>query len=144
MKHFFFLISLVAGLLLHTVAASGQDLVYEPKNPAFGGGNTFNYSWLLSSAQAQNTIEDPNARPGGLGSRDPLQDFQDNLNRQILNQLTQRFVTSQFGGSGPVQEGTYVVGVYQIQVTPSGSGVTIVITDTSTGGQTTVTIPNTP
>lgn len=140
MKHFFLLL---AGLLLHTVAASAQDFVYEPKNPAFGGGNTFNYSWLLSSAQAQNTIEDPNARPG-LNSRDPLQDFQDNLNRQILNQLTQRFVTSQFGSSGPVQEGTYVVGVYQIQVTPSGSGVTIVITDTSTGGQTTVTIPNTP
>ena len=139
MKHLFLLL---AGLLLHAAAAA-QDFVYEPKNPAFGGGNTFNYSWLLSSAQAQNTTEDPNARPG-LNTRDPLQDFQANLNRQILSQLTQRFVTSQFGGSGPVQEGTYVVGVYQIQVTPSGAGVTIVITDTSTGGQTTVTIPNTP
>ena len=34
----------------------GQQLTYEPINPAFGG-DTFNYQWLLSSANAQNSFE---------------------------------------------------------------------------------------
>ena len=48
---------LLGGLLPFRGAA--QDFVYEPKNPAFGGGNTFNYSWLLSAATAQNTTALP-------------------------------------------------------------------------------------
>ena len=30
----------------------GQDLKYKPINPAFGG-ESYNYTWLLSQAQAQ-------------------------------------------------------------------------------------------
>ena len=45
------LITLV-GLLISMTSFS-QDLVYKPKNPAFGG-DTFNYNWLLSSAESQN------------------------------------------------------------------------------------------
>lgn len=140
MKHCFLLLLV---LLLGAVRAQAQDFVYEPKNPSFGGGNTFNYSWLLSSAQAQNKIEDPSASRNNPNT-DPLTDFQNNLNRQILSLLTTRFVNSQFGGGGEIREGSYNVGSYQIQVTPSGSGVSILITDTTTGGQTTVTIPNSP
>ena len=36
---------------------NAQDLVYKPKNPAFGG-DTFNYQWLLSSAESQNKLKD--------------------------------------------------------------------------------------
>lgn len=122
--------------------AQAQDFVYEPKNPSFGGGNSFNYQWLLSSATSQNTIEEP-ARATGADSNDPLSGFAENLNRQILSQLTNRFITSQFG-SGPVREGSYTVGTYQIEVTPGANGVIIQITDTGTGNQTTVTIPNIP
>ncbi|AYA35928.1 curli production assembly/transport component CsgF [Hymenobacter oligotrophus] len=139
----------LAWLLLSLLArpAAAQDFVYEPKNPSFGGGNTFNYQWLLSSASAQNTIEDANARNGGGGREeaDPLTSFADNLNKQLLAQLTNRFITSQFGtGSGPVKPGSYTVGVYQIEVTPGSNGVSIKITDSGTGNQTTVTIPNVP
>ena len=134
---------LVLGLLLLSVfRASGQDLVYEPKNPNFGGGNSFNYSWLLSSATSQDTNKDPDT-PAARVATDPLTDFTANLNRQILAQLTDRFISDQFG-RGTVRAGSYTVGGYQIQVTPGSGGVSIQISDPSTGNQTTVTIPNIP
>ena len=46
-------------LLLFSVQMFSQQLVYKPRNPNFGG-DTFNYQWLLSSAEAQNTFSDPN------------------------------------------------------------------------------------
>lgn len=141
MKHLF----TMCGLLLLTLAnhqAAGQDFVYEPKNPAFGGGNAFNYQWLLSSASTQDTNKDPDA-PAARAAVDPLANFAANLNRQLLSQLTDRFISDQFG-SGGVRAGTYSVGGYQIQVTPGSSGVIILIVDPATGNQTTVTIPNVP
>jgi len=74
-----------------------QDMVYKPKNPAFGG-ETFNYNWLLSSAQAQNLIEDPDLLLNDQSST--LDDFAETLNRQLLNQLSRQLVTSQFGEQG--------------------------------------------
>ncbi|MDQ2794611.1 MAG: curli assembly protein CsgF [Bacteroidota bacterium] len=122
----------------HLVQA--QDFVYEPKNPAFGGGNTFNYSWLLSSAQAQNTIIDP-ASSVTSAALDPLASFTANLNQQVLAQLSSRLIASQFG-QGAIKAGSYSVGNYQIQITPGAGGISVQVTDTSTGNQTTITIPN--
>ena len=134
--------ALVALLALVSHCAVGQDFVYEPKNPAFGGGNTFNYSWLLSSAQAQNTINDPAATTSNPFQQDPLKQFEQNLNQQILGQLAQKLVGNQFGSAGQgLQAGNYSVGSYQINVVPSNGGFSIQITDTSTGNQTTVTVP---
>lgn len=114
-----------------------QDMVYQAKNPAFGG-NTFNYQWLQSSAQSQDKLKDPDAKDPM--KRDALQDFKENLNRQILNQLSRQFVVSQFGEDG-LAPGSYTLGDYQIEVTEGGSGINIQITDTITGNQTTVTVP---
>ena len=132
---------LLLGMALYSHSADAQDFVYEPKNPSFGGGNTFNYSWLLSSAQAQNTIEDPAAKPAASRTTDPLATFQQSLNQQILSQLSRQFVLSQFGANG-ITEGSYNIGSYQIVVTPNGTGVDIQITDTGTGNQTTITVPS--
>ncbi|TGE09560.1 curli production assembly/transport component CsgF [Hymenobacter fodinae] len=140
MKFFSLLVGL--GLLLTGHSALAQDFVYEPKNPSFGGGNTFNYSWLLSSATSQDTNKDPNASQARAAT-DPLTDFAAGLNRQILSQLTDRFISDQFG-KGAVRAGNYTVGGYQIQVTPGNSGVVIQISDPATGNQTTVTIPSIP
>jgi curli production assembly/transport component CsgF len=140
MKIFSLLLGL--GLLLTAHCSVAQDFVYEPKNPSFGGGNTFNYSWLLSSATSQDTNKDPNASQARAAS-DPLNDFAAGLNRQILSQLTDRFISDQFG-KGAVRAGNYTVGGYQIQVTPGSSGVVIQISDPASGNQTTVTIPNIP
>lgn len=129
---------LLLGLLFNTYSAFAQDFTYEPKNPAFGGGNTFNYSWLQASATAQNTTEEPTkAGP----ANDPLAQFAANLNQQVLSQLTSRLISSQFG-QGAIKPGSYNLGGYQVQVTQGSTGVVIVVTETGTGNQTTVTIPN--
>ena len=135
MKHTFALLLLLLGLAR---GAQAQDFTYQPKNPAFGGGNPFNYSWLQASATAQNTIADP-VKP--TVAHDPLAEFATNLNQQVLSQLTSRVIASQFG-TGAIKPGTYNVGGYQVQVSQTSSGVVIVVTDSSTGNQTTVTIPN--
>jgi curli production assembly/transport component CsgF len=137
MKSFF---SLLAVLLLPLLAhpACAQDFTYAPKNPAFGGGNPFNASWLQASATAQNGYTAPVKASAGV---DPLAQFATNLNQQVLAQLTSRLITSQFG-SGAIKPGTYNVGGYQVQVSQGSSGVVIVVTDSGTGNQTTVTIPN--
>jgi curli production assembly/transport component CsgF len=139
MKHLLPLAGLFALLLSgHNVHA--QDFVYEPKNPAFGGGNTFNYSWLLSSAQAQTTIVDP-ASKTNTATQDPLASFTANLNQQVLAQLSSRLIANQFG-QGAIKPGNYNVGNYQIQITPGATGIGVQVTDNSTGNQTTITIPN--
>lgn len=138
----FLTLSLLFAFFVHGRAVQAQDFVYEPKNPAFGGGNTFNYTWLLSSAQAQNSILDP-AAAGAATATDPLASFASNLNQQVLSQLSNRLIASQFG-SGAIRPGSYTVGSYQIQVTPGANGISVQVTDTSTGNQTTITIPNTP
>lgn len=132
-------------LLLLLALASGahvaraQKLIYTPINPAFGG-NTFNYAWLQASATAQNRIQDP-VTSSGTTTTDPLAQFSANLNQQVLSQLTNRLITSQFG-QGAIRPGTYNVGAYQVQVGQSAGGVVITVTDTGTGNQTTITIPN--
>ncbi len=68
-----------------------QDLVYTPKNPAFGG-NPYNYSWLMSSAQAQNDIKEAATDTYSRYSTDALEDFSASLNRQILSQLSRQIV----------------------------------------------------
>lgn len=127
-------------LLLASIGsiAMAQDFKYQAVNPAFGG-DTFNYNWLLSQAQAQNDYsEDPNADPF---NRDPLADFQNDLNRQILSQLSRSLVGDLFGEDGSLNEGTYEIGDYQIEIINGLDGVNIGIFDTSTGGTTTVTVP---
>ena len=116
-----------------------QDLVYQPENPAFGG-SYLNYSWMLSSAQAQNTYEDPEAASAPGRNRDPLASFQEDLNRQILNQLSRQIISSQFGEEG-LEEGEYQLGSYNINVADGADGFQIEIYDTSTGGTTTVVVP---
>lgn len=116
-----------------------QDLVYTPKNPAFGG-NPYNYSWLMSSAQAQNDIKEAATDTYSRYSTDALEDFSASLNRQILSQLSRQIVAKQFGEDA-LSEGTYVLGDYQIEVGDQADGLNITILDNKTGSQTTVSVP---
>ncbi len=116
-----------------------QDFVYQPKNPAFGG-NPYNYSWLLSSAQAQNDIKETSSSTYNPYSTDPLKDFSESLNRQILSQLSRQIVARQFGEDA-LSAGTYVLGDYQIEVGDQTDALNITITDNKTGSQTTVSVP---
>ena len=116
-----------------------QDFVYTPKNPAFGG-SFYNYNWLLSSAETQNDITEKTTDPFSGYQTDPLKDFTESLNRQILSQLSRQIVTNQFGEDA-LSTGTYILGNYQIDIGDQGSGLNITITDASTGTQTTVEVP---
>lgn len=137
MKHLFtlFLISL-PGWVTPLLA---QDFTYRPQNPAFGG-NYLNYSWMLSSAQVQNGYTAEGEDISNRFERDPLQDFEQSLNRQILSRITREVVGEQFGEAG-LAEGQYEIGNYQIDVTPGGEGIDIKILDTVTGSETTVSVP---
>ncbi|MDN3202735.1 curli production assembly/transport component CsgF [Algoriphagus sediminis] len=124
-----------------SVDSFGQQLRFRFTNPAFGG-DTFNYQWMLNSAQAQDTFEDPRTslnEPFGRNA-DPLSNFSEDLNRQILSRLSRELVTRQFG-EDQINEGNYVLGDYQINIGNTGSGLNITITDSRTGASSVVEVP---
>lgn len=127
-----------------TVSSQAQALVYRPQNPAFGG-NYFNYSWMLSSAQAQDKLKDPNASATSNGfessfdSYNSLSNLSESLSRQLLSRITSQLLNSQFGEEA-LQEGTFQFGDLRIDVTNVADGVNIRIVD-GKGGETTITVP---
>ena len=126
-------------LLAFSVQMFSQQLVYKPKNPNFGG-DTFNYNWMLSSAEAQNTFKDPEEDSREEDS--DLKKFTENLNSQLLNQVSRSLFTQQFGSDGNLEPGTYTFGSLSVEIFPSSDGLVITILDTDTGEQTQVIIPD--
>lgn len=125
-------------LLSFSAQMFSQQLVYQPRNPNFGG-NTFNYQWLLSSAEAQNTFEDPDQTENT--SKSDLEQFTESLNNQLLNAVSRSLFADQFG-SGDLEPGTYTFGSLSVEIFPSNDGLVISILDTNSGEQTQVIIPN--
>lgn len=122
--------------LLFSVYGFGQQMVYKPINPTFGG-DTFNYQWLMSSAEAQNGFTDPNLADD---EQTELEQFQDNLNRQLLSSLSRSVFDSQLGDE--LQEGTFTVGDLALEIFETAEGLVINILDTVTGEQTQIVVPN--
>ncbi|MBI1225439.1 MAG: hypothetical protein GC192_09410 [Bacteroidetes bacterium] len=124
-------------LVLCASQMSAQDLVYKPKNPAFGG-DTFNYNWLLSSAQAQDlTTENHNK---AITQKSTVDAFASNLNNLLLSQISRQIITSQFGENG-LQDGQYTLGNFQVDVASTLEGLTITIFDQVQGESTQIVIP---
>lgn len=133
------------GIGLTGSVAQAQNFVYRPTNPNFGG-NTFNYSWLLSQAQAQDRTVDLSAQSSltrtGLTSRSTttsLDSFAQSLQSQILNRIANNLINDQFG-EGTLQEGTYRFGDFQVEIRNATEGVVVRIVD-GRGGETTITVP---
>ena len=118
--------------------ATAQEFVYQPTNPAFGG-SYLNYSWLLSSAQAQNLYQNQSS---SRFQRDPLADFEQSLQRQILSQLSREIVSDRFGGIDFTQEGRFDLGDFIIEITPGLNGLNVSIFNVLTGDESVVTVPN--
>lgn len=129
---------LILIFILPFFSTQAQDFVYQPINPAFGG-NFYNYQWLLSSANAQNKITEKQEDQFSYWD-DPLKDFENTLNRQILDQLSRQIIGEHFGET-TLEEGEYQIGNYQIDIGEGTDGVNIHIFDASTGGETSITIP---
>ncbi|MCZ8228225.1 curli production assembly/transport component CsgF [Flavobacterium sp.] len=124
-------------LLLSTCfSLTAQDMVYKPKNPAFGG-DTFNYQWLLSSAENQNKHVDKSV---SNKSKTELEQFTQSLNSQLLSQVSRSLFAQQFGTDG-ISVGSYTFGSLAVDVYPSEGGLTVSILDTKTGEETKVIIP---
>jgi curli production assembly/transport component CsgF len=121
--------------LLTGFYTNAQDLVYKPINPAFGG-DTFNYQWLLNSAESQNKFKEADT-----GSNETaLQLFKNNLNNQLLSQVSNSIFQKQFGDAGIVP-GSYTFGSLSVNIYPSNLGLVVDILDTDTGEKTQVVIP---
>lgn len=133
MKFKILLFFLIAGFSIQA-----QQLVYTPKNPAFGG-NTFNYQWLLSSAEAQKSFKAPAGE--GRERLTELERFTQSLNSQLLGQVSRRLFTQQFG-EGDLRPGTFTFGSLALDVFESDEGLVINILDTNTGEQTQIIVPN--
>ena len=133
MKQFLFLLFFsVSGIIW------SQQLVYKPINPAFGG-DTFNYQWLLNSANSQNSFEDPE-NTSGRTEESELAQFSENLNRQLLSQLSRTLFDSQLGEG--LQEGSFTFGSLALDIYESAEGLIVQILDTSNGEETQIIIPN--
>jgi curli production assembly/transport component CsgF len=124
--------------LAFSSSATAQQFVYTPKNPAFGG-SPLNYSWMLSSAQAQNDLGDDAT---SAFNRDPLADFETSLQRQILNQLSRELIFNRFGDLDLSQPGTFTLGDFQIEIVPGFDGISVRVFNLLTGDETVVTVPN--
>lgn len=128
--------------------STAQNLVYKPKNPAFGG-DTFNYQWMLSSAESQNLLKDPDEKDS-FEQKSELERFRDNLNSQLLSYLSRELFDNQFGtgtsgagagsGSGS-QTGVYTFGSLSVELYESNLGLVVNILDIITGEETQVIIP---
>jgi len=130
---------IVCGLfLMPATEATATELVFEFINPSFGG-SPFNGQWLLAQAQAQDKFKEKK-KPFTMPTRDPMQDFKNSLNRQILYKLSSKIVNAAFGEEG-LEPGHYNLDDYTIDVSAVLEGIRVVITDTGTGNTTTVEVP---
>ncbi len=134
-RHLVFFFFILASGLGHR--SFGQDFVYRAKNPAFGG-DTFNYQWLLSSAQEQNDFKEQTDY--SLLTKDPITQFEEDVNRQLLSQISRRLVTDVFGEEG-LKDGTFEIGGFQIEISSGTEGVHIGILDVNGGNETTIIVP---
>ncbi len=135
----FYFSCIILSVLFITGKGLAQQFVYTPINPNFGG-YYYNGSWMLAEAQAQNNKTAPGSSGAYNPYSDPLQNFQQSLNQQILSQLSQKIVTSAFGESA-LTKGHYQLGNYIIDINPSTDGLHVNIQDNSNGSQTTVVVP---
>ncbi len=120
--------------------AVGQQLVYRPINPAFGG-DTFNYQWLIQSAEAQNRFTDP-ALSSNLEEQNELDSFSEGLNRQLLSQLSRSLLNAQIDINEGLEPGTFNFGSLEVEVLQGVDGLIVNILDTNTGDTTQVVIPS--
>ena len=105
------------------------------------GGDTFNYSWLIQSAEAQNTFKDPDAITIDQQQTE-LEAFADGLNRQLLSQISRALLSSQISLDGGLQPGTFSFGDLEIEILEGVDGLIVNILDITTGDTTQVTVPN--
>ncbi|QKX15970.1 curli assembly protein CsgF [Microbulbifer sp. YPW1] len=111
-------------IALSSSLALGTELVYEPRNPNFGG-NPLNGSYLLQNAQSQDDHEDPNNPADLYQQPSALDRFTDSLETRLLNQL----LTDVGNGNS----GELITDDFIVQIVDNDGVLTVLITDRATG-----------
>jgi len=136
---------IVCGLfLLPDGMATATEMVWVPINPSFGGPS-YNATWLMASAQAQNKLVEKTTSYGTL-ERDLTAEFESRLYSQIMYGLANQIRYEIFGEPG-TDEGLQVGETGHCEVTVGDNiidistidGITVDITGPS--GTTTVNVP---
>ena len=128
------IVTAICLMLLSNTKAS--EIIYKPINPSFGG-SPLNGAFLLGKAQSQNDHKDNNGF-----NNDPLSRFQENLQRNILNQLAREVAGLAFGEDGLGDGGTFETNGFSIEIiTTNPDMITIRITNTETGEVTIIEVP---
>jgi len=118
--------------------ACAGPIVYQPVNPAFGG-NPLNGTFLLNEAQLQNSYKDPNAASANAAAqKTPLQQFQDSLERAILNRIAQAVTGGIVDSQGHLIPGTIQTADFTITIVDLGGGILQITTTDKSTGQSTV------
>lgn len=132
-------IILLGTCLIMSAYVTAQQFSYQPVNPAFGG-DTFNYQWLISSATAQNGLTAPQS---ARDNQSDLERFGENLQQQILSQISRTLTQQQIASIGDLTEpGSFTFGNLAVDVFESNEGLVINILDILTGEETQVIVPN--
>ncbi len=118
-------------------SAQASELVYQPSNPSFGG-NPLNGPNLLNAAQAQDTYKDPALEED---KKSPLDEFNDSLQRAVLNRLTNSITSTFVDDQGNLIPGQTTTNDFIIDITDRGDGtVTVTTTDRVSGDSTSFTV----
>lgn len=135
---FFGTVIVYLGLLVATPAdADAQSFKFSFKNPGFGG-HPSNSHYFMQSAEMQKPKFDT---AQSSTARSPIDDFQRNLQRQMLSQLSRQLVRGDLSEIDLTQEGVIDLGDFSIQVMPGLDNITIEILDQVSGERTQVEIP---
>ena len=95
---------------------------------------------MLNSANSQKSFEDPDANSSSRANESELERFSENLNRQLLSQLSRSLFDTQLGNG--LEEGSFTFGSLALDIYDSAEGLVVNILDTSNGEETQIIIPN--
>lgn len=123
------------GIAVGVSHVNATELAYVPVNPAFGG-SPLNGPVLLNAAQAQNKTKDPDDPASLFKDKTPLQQFNDSLQRRVLDDLSAAASKSLIS-DGKLIPGTVQTGDFRIVITDLGGGMLRVSTTDRVSGATT-------
>jgi len=113
-KNIFFTFLLLFGVF---GLLQAQQFSYQPISPFFGNPNAFNYQQILEQ-------------------------FAENVNAQILSQLSRSLTAAQVDALNFDEPGTFTAGEFAIEIFEGIEGLVINILDTTTGEESQIIVPN--
>lgn len=134
-KRLWVAVGIVAVGSLFFKPSTASELVYYPLNPSFGG-SPLNGPVLLNSAQAQNKHTDPgsSAARSALTPKTPLEQFNETLERSILNRLAANASAAISGPGFGLQPGSVETGNFLIDIVDLGGGLLRITTTDKANG----------